>query len=315
MRKLFRQECLALMLLLCCMSCFAEAAQNIRIEIPDVIYSQKDHFTLGEIARITGGQLRTRNALTEIQVFADRGRLTRDEVLRAIGESDASDARIELYMSRTVRIELPDYEGNFTDTSDYQPRTASSLAPIIKELASWNGDVEVSASSPVPDGKLIDPASIVPGSPAATLRFQDDNGRIRSLSVRLNWTQNVVIASRNIKKGDRITVGNLVVRPMKITRPGAYASSVQEVAGLVADKNIKQGEAIPLNSLTSSSVVKRGRQVKIVARLGGVTVTADGVLMEDGRPGDYVKVRRADDKRVTLRARIINENTVEVQVD
>ena len=68
-------------------------------------------------------------------------------------------------------------------------------------------------------------------------------------------------------------------------------------------------------NITSSRVVKRGRNVKIVARLGGVRVTADGVLLEDGQPGDWVKVRRADDRRVTLRARIINENTVEVQVN
>lgn len=303
-----------MMLLLCCMVS-AEAAQNIKIEIPDTIYALGESFTLGQVARITGGSLRTRNALAEVQVFADRNRLTRDEVLRAIAESDASDARIELHMPRYSRIEAPDYEGNFTEPVSTQVRTPASLAPLIKSLASWNGSVEVSASSPVPEGRLIDPASIVPGTAGTVLRFQDDTGRIRSLSVRMTWTQNVVIASRNIKRGDRLTVGNLITRPMKITRPGMYASSPAEIAGFTANKTIKQGEPIPLNSLTSSNVIKRGRQVKIIARLGGVSVSADGILMEDGRPGDWVKVRRADDRRVTLRARIINENTVEVQVD
>ena len=302
------------MLLLCCM-CSAEAAQTITIEIPDVVYARGDSFTLGQIARITGGKLRTRNALTELQVFADRGRLSRDEVLRALEESGESDARIELHMPRFVRIEAPDYEGNFTETYTPQVRTAQSLDPQIKALASWDGDVEVSAGSPVPDGELVDPASIIPGTPAATLRFRDSTGRVRSLGVRLTWTQNVVMASRSIKKGDRITVGNLIVRPMKITRPGMYASSIAEIAGYTADRNIKQGEPILLRNLTSSSTVKKGRQVRILARLGGIAVTADGILMEDGKPGDYVKVRRADDKRVTLRARIINENTVEVQVE
>ena len=302
------------MLLLCCIgSC--EAAQTIVIEIPDVIYARGDSFTLGQIARITGGKLRTRNELTELQVFADRGRLSRDEVLRALEESGASDARIELHMPLFVRVEAPDYEGNFTETGTQQVRTAQSLAPQIKALASWNGDVEVSAGSPVPDGELVDPASLVPGTPAATLRFRDSSGRIRSLGVRLTWTQNVVMASRSIKKGDRITAGSLMVRPMKITRPGMYASSIAEIAGYTADRNIKQGEPVLLRNITSSNVVKKGRQVRILARLSGIVVTADGILMEDGRPGDYVKVRRADDKRVTLRARLINENTVEVQVE
>ena len=70
-----------------------------------------------------------------------------------------------------------------------------------------------------------------------------------------------------------------------------------------------------LSNLTSSNVVKKGRRVKIIARYGAASATADGVTLEDGRPGDWVKVRRADDKRVTLRAKIINENSVEVQVE
>ena len=303
------------MMLLLCFIGVSEAAQNIKIEIPEVIYVSGESFTLGQAAKISGGNRATRNILSALKVYADGSRLSRREVLRAIQESEASDARIELYMPQYSRIESPGYEGNFTESSPPQTRTAQSLAPTIKALAAWNGDVEVSASSPIPDGKLIDPTSIVPGTQGVTLRFRDDSGRVKSVVVRLTWTQNAMIASRNIKKGDKITAGMLVSRPVKITRPGMYATSPAEISGFTANRNIKQGEPVPLSSLTSSSVVKRGRQVKIVARLGGLTVTADGVLLQDGRPGEWVKVRRADDRRVTLQARIINENTVEVQVE
>ncbi len=296
----------------------AESAQNIKIEIPDVIYASGNSFTLGQVAKISGGNSRTRRILSSLNVYPDGNILTRREVLRAIGDSDASDARIELYMPEHSRIEAPDYEGNLTDTDSRVQNdscSVSSLVPIIKSLSAWNGDVEVSASSPVPDGRLIDPASIVPGTPAAKLRFRDNTGKIRSLSVRLTWTQNVMFARRNIRKGDRINVQDLVSRPMKITRPGAYVENANQIAGFTANRNIKQGEAILLSNLTSSNVVKKGRRVKIIARYGAASATADGVTLEDGRPGEWVKVRRADDKRVTLRARIINENSVEVQVE
>ena len=223
------------MLLLCCMG-IAEAAQNIKIEIPAVIYAQGDSFTLGQIAKITGGKLRTRNTLSEVQVFADRNTLSREEVLRAIEDSEASDARIELYMPSRSRIEAPAYEGNFTES---ESEASQSRTP---SLASWEGDVEVSANSPIPDGRLVDPSSIVPGTSGLTLRFQDSNGRIRPVNVRLTWTQRAVIASRNINRGDRITAGNVITRPVKITRPGMYASSPAEVAGFTANRNIKQGE-------------------------------------------------------------------------
>lgn len=302
----------------------AYSAQNIKIEIPEVIYASGNSFTLGQIAKISGGNSRTRRILSSLNVYAQGDTLTRNEVLRAIGDSDASDARIELYMPSSSRIEVPGYEGNFTDTDKNSrtrnntrnnSRSLSSLIPVIKSLAAWNGEVEVSASSPVPDGRLIDPASIVPGTPAATLRFRDNSGKIRSLSVRLTWTQNVMFARRNIRKGDRINVQDLVPRPMKITRPGAYAENANQIAGFTANRNIKQGEAILLSNLTSSNMVRKGRRVKITARYGGVTATADGITLEDGRPGDWVKVRRTDDRNVTLRARIVNENLVEVKPD
>lgn len=296
----------------------AHAAQNIRIEVPEVIYTAKNILTLGQVAKISGGNVQTRRILSALEVYPDGERLPRDEVLRAINDSDAADARIELYMPTYSRIEAPGYEGNLTETpepSSQKSRSPGELIPLIRSLAAWHGGLEISASAPVPDGRLIDPASIVPGTGAVTLRFQDKDGKIKSLPVRLNWTQNAMIAAHNIRKGDRIEARDMFSRPVKITRPGMYASSPDEIAGYTANRNIKQGEPILLNALTSSNIIKRGRQVKIIARFGSATATVDGVLMEDGRPGEWVKVRRLDDRKVVLRARIINENMVAVEVE
>lgn len=296
----------------------ANAAQNIKIEVPEVIYNTASTFKLGQVAKISGGNQGTRRILSALTLYPDGDKLSRREVLRAIEDSDAADARIELYMPMYSQIEAPGYEGNFTETSDppqKKSRSLSDLIPAIKNLAAWNGGLEISANSPVPDGKIIDPASIVPGSGNVTLRFQDEGGKIKSLPVRLNWTQNAMIAAHNIRKGDKIEAHDLYSRPLKITRPGMYASSPSEIEGYTANRNIQQGEPVLLNSVTSSNLLKRGRQVKIIARIGAATATVDGVLLEDGRPGEWVKVRRVDDRKIILRARIINENTVEVNVE
>ena len=295
----------------------AQAAQNIKIEVPEVIYSNQNSLTLGQAAKITGGNQQTRRILSRVEIFPNGNILERSEVLRAIDESDAADARIELYMPQYSKIEAPDYEGNFTETEPQSPsRSPADLIPLIKSLAAWNGGLEISTNNaPVPDGKLIDPVSITPGTGSAVLRFQDGNGKINSLPVRMNWTQTAMLARKNIKKGDRIKAQDLYSRPVKITRPGMYASSPDEIEGFTANKNIKQGEPISLSSLTSSNLIRRGRRVKIFARMAGLTASIDGILLEDGRPGDWVKVRRADNKKIILRARIINENRVEVDVE
>lgn len=294
----------------------ALAAQNIKIEIPNTIYVSGKTFTLGKAAKISGGTKNTRQILSSLKLFSDGNVLTRDEVLRAIQESNASDARIELYMPSSVQIEKPDYEGNFTESKNIvSNRSVSSLIPVIKSLSAWNGDVEISTGSEVPDGKLIDPASIIPGTPATTLRFRDDSGNIKSLGVRLTWYQNVLIASKNIKKGDVLRPQNFFTRKMKISRPGIYASNTNEISGFKANKIIKQGEPVMFKDLTSSSLIKKGRNLKVIARYGGAKAVTDGVLLEDAKPGDFARVRRSDNRKIIFRAKILDENNAEVDVN
>ncbi|MBR1657764.1 MAG: flagellar basal body P-ring formation protein FlgA [Synergistaceae bacterium] len=313
--NIFRQG--LIWLLLFAVSAQAFAAQSLILEIPSVVYANKGTVRLGEIARIKGGNKRTREMLADVQLWNDGREISRKDVMRAIDESDLSDIRLEIRMPLISKVEPPDYEGNFTETggSSYAQRSVNDLVPLLKELSGWNGGLEISANNPVPDGTLIDPASLVPGTSGATLRFRDDSGRVKPLNVRLTWLQNTVIASRNIKRGDKISRSDVFTRPMKINRVGVYPSDVSEVLGFTSNKNFRQGEPIELSALTSSQTLKRGRQVKIVASYGGATASADGVLLEDGKPGEWVRVRRADDRKITLRARIIDENTVAVSTD
>ncbi len=311
----FRQRLLWLLLFAMLLAVPAYSEQSVVLEIPAVIYTNKGTLRLGEIARITGGSRKVRDAIASIQVWNDGQMLDRREVMRAIEDSDVSDVRLEIRMPLSSRIEAPDYEGNFTDTSPSSSRSLNDLVPMLREMSGWNGGIEISANSPIPEGRLIDPASIIPGTSGATLRFQDNSGRVSPLNVRLTWSQNALFATRNIKKGDRITPQSVYTRPMKITRPGIYPSNISEVSGFTSNRNIKQGEPLEYRYLTSSQVIKRGRQVKIIARYNGASATTNGVLMEDGRPGEWVKVRKADDRKVTLRARIIDENTVEVNAE
>lgn len=316
-RNAFRQGLMWLLLFVTVLNVLpAHSAQAVVLEIPAVIYANKGTIRLGEIARITGGNKRTRNMIADIQVWTDGQTLDRRDVMRAIDESDVSDVRLEIRMPLSSRVEPPDYEGNFTDTAPAQSaRSVNDLVPLLREMSGWNGGIEISASSPVPEGRLIDPATLIPGTSGATLRFQDSSGRVRPLNVRLTWTQNVLYAARNIKRGDRIARQDVFSRPAKITKPGVYPSDPAEISGFTSNRNVKQGEALEYRYLTSSQVLKRGRQVRIIARYNGASASTDGVLLEDGRPGEWVKVRRADDRRVTLRARIVDENTVEVNAE
>lgn len=306
---------LLLLLILCLALCVpvAQGAQGrrVRVTLPAVLRTADGAFRLGEVAGIEGPQ-DAKEALSALLLSGEGGVLTREQVLQAIRASGLEGVRVELTMPAVVRVEPSGGEVGAPQAS--APRSDVSLSSMIKSLAGWDGAVEVAASGPVPAGRLVAPASMVPGTPAATLRFQDEAGRLRSLAVRMTWRQDVQVAARTLQRGRPIRRQDLMTRQVQIARPGVYAERAEQVLGFIPRRTLNQGEPVLLELLTSPTLVRKGRPVKVVARLAGLTATAEGVLLDDGEPGDVVRVRRTDRKNAVLEARIIDENTVEVTV-
>lgn len=291
----------------------AQGAQGrrVRVTLPAVLRTADGAFRLGEVAGIEGPQ-DAKEALSALLLSGEGGVLTREQVLQAIRASGLEGVRVELTMPAVVRVEPSGGEVGAPQAS--APRSDVSLSSMIKSLAGWDGAVEVAASGPVPAGRLVAPASMVPGTPAATLRFQDEAGRLRSLAVRMTWRQDVQVAARTLQRRRPIRRQDLMTRQVQIARPGVYAERAEQVLGFIPRRTLNQGEPVLLELLTSPTLVRKGRPVKVVARLAGLTATAEGVLLDDGEPGDVVRVRRTDRKNAVLEARIIDENTVEVTV-
>ena len=303
--------------LLVCLALFVPEAQgaptlSVRVTLPPVLRTADSAFTLGEVAGIEGPQ-DAKEALSALLLSEEGGVLTREQVLQAIRASGLEGVRVELTMPAVVRVEPSAPEGSGAQVTPAL-RSDVSLSSMIKSLAGWGGTVEVVASGPVPEGRLVAPASMVPGTPAATLRFQDKAGRLRSLAVRMTWHQDVQVAARTLQRGRPIRPQDLMTRRVQIARPGVYAERAEQALGFIPRRTLNQGEPVLLELLTSPTLVRKGRPVKVVARLAGLTATAEGVLLDDGEPGDVVRVRRTDRKNAVLEARIIDENTVEVTV-
>lgn len=308
----------------------SHAAQTVRIEIPAIVYINGGAFTLGEIAYIEAPS-KIKNILDDLilspKINSTKNNnnyekyLTRDQILNAVKGSGIENVHIEMRVPSKILVQQPDYEGNETETAPVLGDV--NLSALIKSLAAWDGNVDVTANAPTPPGVLIEPASIVPGSAAATLKFKDyKTGRVKSLAVRMTWTQNVLVAAKTINKDTVIRPQDLMLRNMKITKPGVYASRESEVVNNVSRKAIKQGQPIELALLSGPNMVKKGAKVKIIARLGGITATSSGTLMEDGAPGDLVDVRVGNNRSARnrrksniIKAYIINENTVEANIN
>lgn len=293
----------------------------VRIEIPAVVQADDSAFALGDIAWITGPDA-VREALRSLILSVEEeGVVTREQVIRAVEASGLEGIRLEIRMSDKVRVEAAggasrkgrqEQEERKGREGQFSPD--ASLASVIKSLTAWDGGVEVSHSGEIPKGRLVSPVSMVPGTLAATLRFRDESGRERSLPVRMIWTQNVLIMARSIPKGQPLSAEDFVTRSLRVTKPGLYAAQLSEVVGRVSRKPLMQGKPVPLELLSARAAAEKGRTVVILVRYKGLAATVKGVLLDEGDVGSIVRVRRADNKKVVLRGRVLDSDTVEVDV-
>jgi flagella basal body P-ring formation protein FlgA len=302
-----------------CFAASAEAARVLRVTVPNAVELEEEVCSLAEIAELSGPPDLTERAGALLLSVRD-GAISREQVLEALRVSGLEDVRIELKMPALVRVEPPltvvvlgREGGPALPEGGGGPQEKEALAAQIRELAAWDGEVEVNYQGPVPPGRLVSPASVVPGTAAATLRFRDASGKERSLAVRLAWTQPVLVLTRSVKRGETLKESDFTVRPLKVGRAGVYASRPSEAAGRSLRKNLSQGEAIALNLLVSVPIIERGKVVTIVVRSAGVTVEARGEALENGALGDTISVRNLAGKAV-VKAVVVAEDTVEVKV-
>mgnify|MGYP000970127603 CR=1 FL=1 len=289
------------------------AERLVRIDIPPSVQVDGTAFALGDIAWISGPD-GVRDVLSPLILSVEEGDVvTREQVIRAVEASGLEGVRLEVRMPDRVRVEAAGTDGTPGGGGGrFSPD--ESLISVIKSLAAWDGDVEVSHAGPVPEGRLVSPGSLVPGTAAATLRFRDGAGRERSLAVRMVWTRDVLVMARSVPRGQPLTAEDFVTRPMRIAKPGVYAVQLSQAVGRTSRRPLLQGKPVPLEFLSEPPAVERGKTVRIVVRRGGLVATVKGVLLDDGAAGAVVRVRRADDKKVVLRARVLDSETVEVDV-
>ena len=195
-----------------------EAAEVLRVTVPAVVQVEGEACALSDIARLEGPPALTERVGALLLSVRD-GAIERQQVIDALKVSGLEGVRVELKMPALVRVEAPSANSPPENPTD---GSGQALITLIKTLATWDGEVEVQYQGTVPEGRLVSPASIVPGMPAATLRFRDTSGQERSLAVRLAWSQSVLVLNRSVKKDEPLRASDFVVRRIG----GVYGKTV-----------------------------------------------------------------------------------------
>ena len=123
-----------------------------------------------------------------------------------------------------------------------------------------------------------------------------------------------VIPKRVIYPGE--TVQAHMPEMVPVTNPNIrrdYASSMDQVEGMVARRTLLPGRVVPVSSVREAYTVKRGGVVTMIFSQGGLTITAPGSPLKNGSVGDFIRVRNIN-TGVMVSGTVMADGTVRVAV-
>lgn len=120
----------------------------------------------------------------------------------------------------------------------------------------------------------------------------------------------VVHAARVIERGQTISREQLQLQEVNIGKaPRGFYNSVDEVLGQGAKRRVRAGQLITPNLLTAPLLIRRGQQVTIVASQDGISASATGEALANGREGEVIRVRNLGSQKV-IEAQVVEEGVV-----
>ncbi len=130
------------------------------------------------------------------------------------------------------------------------------------------------------------------------------------VSVKVRVFGERLVALHTLQRHNELSESDGELRRMEITTlPPDGLEAVGEIRGMRTSRMIREGSVITANALEPVPLVRANRPVTIVARVGNVTVSLNGVAKEDGCRGDRILVEKSESHE-RLKAQVVGASTV-----
>ena len=124
--------------------------------------------------------------------------------------------------------------------------------------------------------------------------------------------QPVVCASRDLKRGERISKDDLYFVKRNISHISSkILTDMNKIIGLMAKHNVKADTSLKEWMFVKFPIVDKGDIVTILAESGDLKVTAPGKILMKGYAGELVKVQNLMSKK-EIYAKVVNGSMVAV---
>ena len=181
---------------------------------------------------------------------------------------------------------------------------AADFQPVDTIKAAALGALPVGADADA----TLDPALRLPRCGAALVaRVQGSNsvevgcpdGWRLFVPVRVRRSQTVLVLSRGIAPGETITADAFVPETRDASRiVGAAVADPAQAVGRVARRTLSAGAVLSATDLVAQRLIRRGDNVALVSRRGGVEVRVVGKALGDAGENERVTVENLSSRRV-----------------
>ena len=181
---------------------------------------------------------------------------------------------------------------------------AADFQPVDTIKAAALGALPVGADAEA----TLDPALRLPRCGAALVaRVQGSNsvevacpdGWRLFVPVRVRRSQTVLVLSRGISPGETITADAFVPETRDASRiVGAAVADPAQAVGRVARRMLSAGAVLSATDLVAQRLIRRGDNVALVSRRGGVEVRVVGKALGDTGESERVTVENLSSRRV-----------------
>ena len=125
--------------------------------------------------------------------------------------------------------------------------------------------------------------------------------------------EQVLLVTHDLGLEHRFTAADVRVEEREVEAASVeYFHSPQEVIGKVPSRVLKAGQVLRLNMVQMPVAVEVGAPVDILVDVNGVQVKAEGIAMQKGRIGTYIRVKNARSGKY-LRGKVIDAHTVQIE--
>lgn len=291
------------------------------VHLASTFQSSEAEIRLGQIAKITCSDTNLAEKLRKLQVgrtpFAGQVlTLNQGLVLLRIKTAQIPSDKIKLTGAPTTKItrEAGIVHGDeIIATAEAEVQSAWSQTGVVTTEV-----VQRPADATVPTGTVELRARVSgnarPGMVTVPVDVLVDGVRSRTINVtlRVSVMTPVVVANQPLARGQLIEASMLAVEDRDLGRFGADTfTDVSLVAGQKATRTIQTGGVIRKSDLQIIPLVHRNGPVVIRSGSGRITVSANGVALEEGQLGQLVRVRPQYSKE-TITAKVTGEGAVEI---